>query len=141
MIDELISGLLGNTLAEIVSKLAPPRKKSEFDQLGIDTLRRRNNYLYVTAGGTFTAIFLAIFVSLIAGAWTHDGWQIGLMFGLPFSVMFLFVLCIGVLKGVGRVREFLHFCEIKTKFNIHVLIWPQVPFVLLGFVSLYKLLV
>jgi hypothetical protein len=137
MIDELISALVGNELANRISGRFPPHRTSEFEHLASDELRRRNRFplyaLYTIGLGTLATLFWACAYKRYFG---QNPWQVGLLFGFPFTLTYLLVLLLGLIKGPRRARELIRFFEIDQRTNIRLLFWVMVaPLAMLGFVS------
>ena len=105
MLDELISGFVGSTLAELAGKVWLPARSSRFD--GPD-LVRRNRSLCITAVSVWAATFFAIFLLIENGF--RSAWLIGLWFGTPFLVTALMIAGMAAVNGSDRAKEFLRYC-------------------------------
>lgn len=134
MLDEIVSGIVGSTINEIVSKLAPPRKANEFAAVPFETLERRNRWLYF---GSLTVFLFGFFLPYPFIHVGHGGvgWFAGAVFGLPFSALLIYLSAIWCLLGGTRTRELIFYFEAKQKIHIFVFYFLGAPLSLLGAVS------
>ena len=135
MLDELLSGFLGSTVAELAMRRWPPRKLPPEDELPWNELHRRNRPIYKLAYMCGCIVFASMLVYVYATS-HRDGWLIGALFGLPFASMMIVSFATTFLGG-GRRRtaEFLRYWEIRERLNIWVMTSVFAPLVALGFVS------
>lgn len=136
LIEELVSGLLGASLADWLRKLAPPRPTSKFDLDNSTLFEQWNRTLYIAAGVVGGATFLWLFLYLVGGGWNHDGWQIGMLFGFPFTVMFLIVTIVDLLNGHRQFGQFLRYVEKRQQIHIGLISFLYGPLVALGLISI-----
>jgi hypothetical protein len=133
LLDEVLSAFVANTFLEFVSKIAPPREKSQFD---LPDIAERNSRLYscirIACNTTF---FGAALVFLLAGN-VYLLWRVGLFFGLPFLLVTACVAILGLLKGFRRSREFLRYYELRSKTHLWLILVGHLVPAALGFVSL-----
>src|SRR4051794_13759157 len=134
MLDEILSAIAGNTIAEIVAKLAPPRKAGELATMPFETLERRNRWLYF---GVMPVFFFGFFLPYPFIHVGHGGvgWFAGAVFGLPFSALLIYLSAIWCLLGGRRAREFILYFEIKQKTHIYLYYFFGAPLSLIGVVS------
>ncbi len=135
MLDELLSGLLGSTVAELAKRRWPPSKLQPEDDLPWSELHRRNRPIYKLACICGCLVFASMLVYVYATS-HRNGWLIGALFGLPFSSMAIVSIATTLPRG-GRRRlaEFLRYWEIREGLHIWVLTAIFAPLVALGFVS------
>jgi len=133
LLDEIISGIIGSSVAEWAQKRWPPRARS-VDEPSFEQLQTRNRTLYRASGVSGGAAFILCFLCLPG----HGIWPIEVLFGLPFFVMTA-VGALGCASG-GRVRvlEFLRYWELKQKLNFWILVSFLVPLSLLGIVGIFS---
>ena len=134
MLDEIHSGFVGSTIAEIVSKLAPPRKSSEFAAVPFETVERRNKPFY------FAALSVFVFGFFLPCPFIHvghggAGWFIGAIFGLPFSALLFYIAAIWCLLGGKRARELIFYFEAKQRTDIRIYYFFGAPLSLIGIIS------
>lgn len=131
MADEIISAIVGSTIAKIVSRWAPSRRKGEFASMPLEALQRRNRWLYrgllFIAGAGFIAPYLLFTPAKIRGAWFA-----GAVFGLPFSAMVAYVVAAWCVLGERRARELLFCFAARQKTSIYVFYVLAVPSLCLG---------
>ena len=139
MIDAVIEGLIGGYLGDRLLKLIPPKKKSAFDALSWDELRRRNGWIETAGLVVFGCTFLGFFVLFLAFG-TNDAWQAGAVMGLPFFVLFLFIGLVTLKSGWTRFREYWRYHELKHRIRLAVLLSLYIPSTALGLVCMFKLL-
>jgi hypothetical protein len=125
---EIISGFVGATIAELVSKFLPARKAGQLGDESLKIHERRNKWLYRGLLASSVLGFLTPFALFPPGADGRLGvgpgdwigaWFAGAVFGLPFSAMLLFVIVTWLALGKQRARELLVYFEIKQKTNIY----------------------
>jgi hypothetical protein len=139
---ELLSAILGNMIARIVSKLAPPRRAGEFAGMSFETLEQRNRWLYRCIWGVACFGFSAPIFALAAhwrvgnesDPW-RGAWFAGVVFGLPFALMFAFLVVLWGARGSRRTRELLFYFERKQQTHIYVFYAFGVPLSVLGVIS------
>jgi hypothetical protein len=138
---EIIDGIIGSTIAELISKIFPPRKGGEFSDMPLDVFERRNKWLY---RGMILAFVVGFFAPICLFIPVKNEGQIfpgfGAIIGLPFSSFFAYVILVRLIAGPKRVRELLFFYEQKTRTHIYVSYFVGVPIALLGLISLVLLL-
>jgi len=135
LIDEIISGIFGSSIAEWAQKRWPPRARSADEPL-FEQLQSRNRVLYWTSGVSGGAAFILFFLYLLAGGWRSGVWQIEVLFGLPFFMMTAVAMVGCASGGLARTREFLRYWELKHKLNFWSLVSFFVPLSLLSIVSI-----
>jgi hypothetical protein len=142
---EIISGFVGATIAELVSKFLPARKAGQMGDEFLKIHEHRNKWLYRGLLAASCLGFLTPFALFPPGAdgrlgVGHDdwigAWFAGAVFGLPFSAMLLFVIVTWLALGKQRARELLVYFEIKQKTNIYVFYVQGGALALIGIVSL-----
>jgi hypothetical protein len=126
---EIISGLVGATVAELVSKLRPARKADQLSDEFLKIHEHRNKALYRGLLLSSVVGFFTPYAVLLPGPDGRLGvghgnwigaWFAGAVFGLPFSAMLLFLIVTWLALGKQRARELLVYFEIKQKTNIHI---------------------
>jgi hypothetical protein len=125
---EIISGIVGTTIAELASKFLPARKAGELGDKFLKMHERRYKWLYRGLLASAALGFFTPYAVFPPGAdgrlgvsdWTVGAWFAGAVFGLPFSAMLLFVIATWLALGKQRARELLVYFEIKQKTNIHI---------------------
>lgn len=65
MLGEMVSAILGNAIAKLLSKWAPPREQKKFSKIPQETLGRRNKLLYLGASIVAILGFLPLFFLLV----------------------------------------------------------------------------
>lgn len=138
MVDEIFCGLIGGTLGDLLAKLAPPRKTSEFDNIPYEDLRRRNNWIDLSSIPVFWGTLIIIFALLVNIGTNHNWWRAGFLFFFPFTIMILFICLVTLPKGVRRFREFWRFHELRQRTRLAVLLSLYVPLAVFGMVSALK---
>jgi len=115
MIDELLSGIIGSTLAEFVAKYIPPRQLDHAPANGSseisDNTYKISKYLGITA-------FIVAFICLNL-AWPTDPWWIAFVAGLPFFLTAIFAVTTSAYFGRNQIQDFLRFYELKSKMHIN----------------------
>jgi hypothetical protein len=142
MPDELLSAILGSLIAKVVSKLAPARRTGELADIPFETLEQRNRWLYRGMLGVGCFGFLAPILAL-AEHWKVGNesdlwrgvWFAGVVFGLPFTMMFVFLGIMWGVLGSRRTKEFLFYFERKQQTHIYVFYVLGVPLSVLGVIS------
>jgi hypothetical protein len=141
---EILHGIIGSTIAEVVSHFFPPRKTGEFVDLPPETLRHRNSRMYAGLLPAFIVGFgvpfllLMVRQNILSAAWEKHYapvWFALAFFSLPFSTMLTYCVAIWCMFGGKRLRELLFYCEIKQKSHSYVLCALVIPMALLGFIS------
>ncbi len=125
---EIISGLVGATIAELVSKFLPARKAGQLGDEFLKIHERRNKWLYRGLLASSVLGFFTPYVIFPPGAdgrlevddWSVVAWFAGAAFGLPFSAMLLFVIVTWLTLGKQRALELLVYFEIKQKTKIYI---------------------
>ena len=123
MIDEILSAIDGNAIVRLVSRIAPPRKKEEFDRIPPEELDRRNRRPFaVTLLLSFSMLFVPIVLfSPIQG---RSGWFalsfLGALIGGPFLAVLFAVAVIRIIWGAGRLREFGYYLAKKEQLDTRV---------------------
>jgi hypothetical protein len=135
---ELLSGILGSLAAEVASKSAPARQGGEFADIPPETLQLRNRWLYLCLLGTgclgFAAPLLALAIGSEDAPW-RNAWLAGVIFGLPFLIMFMFLAIVWATRGSKRTRELLFYFERQQRTHIYVFYLYAVPLAVLGLTS------
>jgi hypothetical protein len=139
---ELLSAILGNIIAKVVSKLAPARRVGELTDMPFETLEQRSRWLYLSMLAVVCFGFLAPVLAL-AGHWKvgnesdpwRGAWFAGLVFGLPFTLMFAVLGIIWCALGSRRTREFLFYFERKQQTHIYVFYLFGMPLSVIGVIS------
>jgi hypothetical protein len=134
MLDEFISGFVGSTIAEIASKLAPPRKSSEFAAVPFETVERRNRPFYFAVMPIFLFGFFLPYPFVHVGHGSA-GWFAGAVFGLPFAALLIYIAVIWCLLGGKRARELIFYFEAKQRTDIRLYYFFGAPLSLLGVIS------
>jgi hypothetical protein len=138
MSHELLSGILGSLAAEVASKIAPARQGGEFADIPPETLQLRNRWLYLCLLGTgclgFAAPLLALAIGSEDAPW-RNAWLAGVIFGLPFLIMFMFLAIVWATRGSKRTRELLFYFERQQQTHIYVFYLYAVPLAVLGLTS------
>jgi hypothetical protein len=84
---EIVSAVVGNAIARIVSKLAPARRAGDFAGTPFERLQRRNRWLYYGLLTIAVFGFVAPYLFFTPGKFGFSAWFAGAIFGLPFSGM------------------------------------------------------
>jgi hypothetical protein len=125
---EIISGFVGATIAELVSKFLPARKAGQTGDEFLKIHEHRNKWLYCGLVAAFCLGFLTPFALFPPGAdgrieVGHDiwiaAWFAGAFFGLPFFAALVFVIVVWFALGKRRAAELLVYFETKQKTSIH----------------------
>jgi hypothetical protein len=136
----IVSGLVGGLLTPFVvrwwSRSAPPAKTSEFDELGSERLRARNNRIDVIGTTLSFCGLLTAFPFYFGSAHSNSPWPLGMGFGMMviFPVTFFWLATRN--GGIARWHEFWRFYELKWGVGLRGLRWVYVPIAALGIVSL-----
>ncbi|WP_316196976.1 hypothetical protein [Bradyrhizobium sp. SZCCHNS3053] len=135
---ELLSGILGSLAAEVASKIAPARQGGESAEVPAETLQRRNRRLYrcLLASGClgFAAPLLALAIGSEDAPW-RNAWLTGVIFGLPFLIMLIFLALVWATRGSKRATELLFYFERQQRTHIYVFYLYAVPLAVLGLTS------
>src|SRR6266702_1292514 len=133
MLGEIVSAVLGNAVAKLLSKWAPPRRAEEFSKIPREALRRRNRSLYFGASIVATLGFVAPYIFFLLVESKRGGWIAGAMLGLPFSGLLVYIAVIWSVLGAARAREFLGYFEAQQKMSIYIFYIAGIPLSLIGF--------
>jgi hypothetical protein len=126
---EIISGFVGATIGELVSKFLPARKAGRTGDRFLKEHKRRNKWLYRGLVATFYLGFLMPFALFPPGAGGRVGvgqddwiaaWFAGAFFGLPFFSTLVFVIVIWLALGKRRAGELLVYFETKQQASIYI---------------------
>lgn len=123
MWDVVFSAVVGSSFPKLLGKLAPPRRRSEFDAMPFDELRRRNHWIYKVGFAIAGAsLVIPTLFYTIGGAPIQD-WR-PLCIGLGMAGIFpsLFATLVTLLKGPRRFFEFWRFYELHEKIRLEVLV-------------------
>jgi len=140
MIDEILAGLVGGFLSDRALRLVRPKKKSEFDSIPIDELRRRNNWIDIGGSLIGGGALVLIWFGLVSTTSNATAWRVGLLFCFPVSLTLFFVCVVTLPKGIKRFREFWRYHELKHRTRLAVMLSLYIPFAALGLVSAFKIL-
>jgi hypothetical protein len=137
MIDGILRGLFVGFLSDRLAKLVPP-KKSDFDQIPYDELKRRNNWIEL--GGSFILIgsLLLIWLWLVNIGLNHDPWRIGFLFCFLLTLTHFFVTIVTLPKGLKRFSEFWRYHELKHRTRLALLLCLEIPFSIVGVISAFE---
>lgn len=142
---EIISGVVGATIGELLSKFLPARK---VDQTGNEFLKKhqhRDKRLY---RGLVSAFFLGFATPFALCPPGEDGrvggghdtfisvWFSGTIFGLPFFAALAYMILVWIWLGKRRAGELLIYFEAKQKTNILVFCFMGAVLAPIGIVSL-----
>lgn len=140
----VISGLVGSLLTPLVmrwwGRAAPPAKTSEFDSLGMDVLKKRNNRIDAIGSVLCFCGLLTAFPFYFGPSRSNSGWPIGMGFGFMVIFPVVWVWLATRSGGVARWHEFWRFYELKWGVGFRGLRWVFVPLAALGIVSLVMVL-
>ena len=137
MLDELLSGMIGSSIAEWAQKRWP-RRATLRSALPFDELQTRYRALYWSTGVSGGVTFALIFAYMLAGGWRGQIWQLEVWFGAPFSLMTTIPLVWCLFGRRARVREFLRYWELKQKLNLWILVSCFAPLTLLGVFGIFS---
>jgi hypothetical protein len=136
-----VGGLLTPLIVRWWSRAAPPAETSEFDSLGLDGLRERNNRIDVIASILSFCGLLTAFPFYIGPAKWNSGWPLGMGFGFMVIFPVIYIWLATRHGGVSRWHEFWRFYELKWGIGLRGLRWFYVPVAGLGIVSLVMVLI
>ena len=139
-ISVIASAILTPFIMSWWKRAAPPAKASEFDALGMDALRARNNRIDVIGTALSFCGLLTAFPFYFGRAHWNSPWPIGLGFGMMVIFPVTFFWAATRHGGIGRWREFWRFYELKWGVGIRGVSWVFVPAAILGIVSLVAIL-
>jgi len=125
------SAALTPIIVSLWAKITPVASRSEFDCIGAEQLKSRNEWL----DRTFTAL---MFVGLVApipfianvGARQLGPWLLGFAFGNMVVLPSAVVAAVTLPKGPARFREFWRYYEVKWGIGLKGIVWVY------GFMSL-----
>jgi hypothetical protein len=139
-----ISGVVGGLLTPLIvhwwSRLCPPAESSEFDSMGMDELRARNNRIDNIGSVLSFVGLLTAFPFYFGPVKWESGWPVGLGLGMMVIWPVTFFWLATRRGGIARWLEFWRFYEIKWGVGLRGLRWFFVPVALLGVVSLVMVL-
>jgi hypothetical protein len=140
----VISGLVGGLLTPLIvrwwSRAAPPAETSEFDSLGMDVLRARNNRIDVIGTVLSFCGLLTAFPFYFGPVKSNSGWPLGMGFGLMVILPVTYFWVATRHGGISRWHEFWRFYELKWGVGLRGLQWLYVPIAGLGIVSMIMVL-
>jgi hypothetical protein len=127
-----LAGILAPVIILLWKRLAPPRSHSEFDHLGVDTLKKRNGALdllftLLMFAGLMAPLFLMLALKIKP---TAPKVLIGLgclSFGLMVLLPVGVIAAITLPHGQSRFREFWRFYETKWGIGLNGITWVYAP--------------
>jgi hypothetical protein len=135
-----ISFVLTPLVMKSWSRMAPVASASEFDRMGMEQMRRRNDWI----DNLFT---LLMFVGLLSPFLLYhfkigpqNFWPIGLGFGFAIILPVTFVMLITLRKDTHRFHEFWRYYELKWKVGLKGIRALYIPLAILGLVSLFMII-
>jgi hypothetical protein len=147
MAGDFIIEFIGNAMSELIVKSVPLQRSREFSAVPLDLLARRNRGLYFSMLSAGIASFVLPFmlplllkpILLVPVKPERIGWIFGMMFGLPFSTMLMFLLCVWAALGRKRVNELIFYFETRQQISIYVFYFLGALLAPLGIVSVVLL--
>lgn len=140
----IVSGLVGGLLTPFImrwwSRAAPPARTSEFDSLGIETLRARNDRIDVVGQLLSFCGLLTAFPFYFGSGDTNSPWPLGMGFGMMVILPVTYFWIATRRGGLGRWHEFWRYYELKWGLGLRGLRWVFVPIAALGIVSFVMVL-
>ena len=142
---EIISGLVGATISELVSKFLPARKAGQMGAEFLKIHEHRIKWLYCGLMAAFWLGFLTPFALFSPGADGRVGvgrddfialWFAGAFFGLPFFAALVFVIVVWLALGKRRARVLLAYFETQQKMSIYAFYALGAVLAPIGIVSL-----
>ena len=140
----IASGVVGGLLAPLIvhwlGRAAPPAETSEFDSLGIETLRARNNQIDVVGQVLSFCGLLTAFPFYFGPLNSESPWPLGMGFGMMaiFPVTYFWIATRG--GGLRRWHEFWRYYELKWGVGLRAVRWVFGPLATLGVISLIMVL-
>src|SRR5215813_6532021 len=133
MLDDILSGLVGSTLAELAKRRWPPRNLQDADKLPASDLQRRNRPIYRLSAVCGCIVFILMMVYSYSTS-HRTFWLIGALFGLPFTSMAITSIAMSLAGGPRRLAEYLRSWELREGVNLWLLIIACGPLGVLGLV-------
>ena len=140
----VVSGLVGGLLTPFIvrwwSRATPPAETSEFDSLGIETLRARNNRIDVVGQILSICGLLTAFPFYFGPLASNSPWPLGMGFGMMVIFPVTYFWFATRRGGLVRWYEFWRYYELKWGVGLRGLRWLYIPIAALGLVSLVMVL-
>jgi len=140
----VVSGLVGGLLTPFIvrwwSRATPPAETSEFDSLGIETLRARNNRIDVVGQILSIGGLLTAFPFYFGPPASNSPWPLGMGFGMMVIFPVTYFWFATRRGGLVRWYEFWRYYELKWGVGLRGLRWLYIPIAALGLVSLVMVL-
>lgn len=135
---EILSGIIGSTVGEVVGKWFPPRRIDELADIPPEVLHQRNRRLYFGINAICVASFFLPFICLLFLQSTNylSAWIGAILvwcgFGLPFPMVVIYLRIVRYCLGSRRARELIFYLERQQKTNIYSLCVAGLLFTLFG---------
>jgi hypothetical protein len=124
--------------------LTPPVSSTEFDELGVEALTKRNNNLncIFTLLMFIGLIFpLSFFIYFPKGASVRAIGLVALAFGLMVDLPVAVIAAVTLRQSFKRFREFWRFYELKYGIGVRGIAWVYTPIGLLGVIGLFMIVI
>jgi hypothetical protein len=132
-----LEGAIGGYVGERLSRLIRPRKESEFDAIGFDSLKRRNAWVELAAVCAFALCLVLNWILLLRMSAHRSIWSAIFLLCTPITLFLVVISALTLPFGLARAREFWRYHELKHRSRLGFLLTIYIAFAIPGFISVY----